>query len=103
MPVIHTRVRNDEIQAGGNRFARALDRAGVGRRGNVAALLPNVVEYLWAYRGCAWSGRRFTPMSWRWSLDEGRVGYGVTIALVLTAIIMLITIGVNRFTERGAV
>jgi hypothetical protein len=36
---------------------------------------------------------------WRWSLNEGRVGYGVTIALVLTAIILLITIGVNRFSE----
>jgi long-chain acyl-CoA synthetase len=70
MSVIHTRVRNDEIQAGGNRFARALDRAGVATRGNVAALLPNVVEFVWAYRGCAWSGRRFTPMSWRWSVDE---------------------------------
>jgi long-chain acyl-CoA synthetase len=42
----------------------------VATRGNVAALLPNVVEFLWAYRGCAWSGRRFTPMSWRWSVDE---------------------------------
>jgi long-chain acyl-CoA synthetase len=70
MSVIHTRVRNDEIQTGGNRVARALDRAGVGRRGNVTVLLPNVVEFLWAYRGCAWSGRRFTPMSWRWSVDE---------------------------------
>jgi long-chain acyl-CoA synthetase len=70
MSVIHTRVRNDEIQSGGNRVARALDRAGVGRRGNVAMLLPNVVEFLWTYRGCAWSGRRFTPMSWRWSVDE---------------------------------
>ena len=70
MSVTHTRVRNEEIQSGGNRFARALDRAGVATRGNVAALLPNVVEFLWAYRGCAWSGRRFTPMSWRWSVDE---------------------------------
>ncbi|MEO8692085.1 MAG: AMP-binding protein [Acidimicrobiales bacterium] len=70
MSVIHTRVCNDEIQSGGNRVARALDRAGVGQRGNVAVLLPNVVEFLWAYRGCAWSGRRCTPMSWRWSIDE---------------------------------
>lgn len=51
-------------------MARALDRAGVASRGNVAVLLPNVVEFLWTYRGCAWSGRRFTPMSWRWSIDE---------------------------------
>src|SRR4051812_5692463 len=70
MSVIHTRVRNEEIQTFGNRFARALDRAGIGPRGNVAVLLPNVVEFLWVYRGCAWSGRRFTPMSWRWSVDE---------------------------------
>jgi long-chain acyl-CoA synthetase len=70
MPVIHTRVRNDDIQSGGNRLARALDRAGVDARGNVAVLLPNVVEFLWIYRGCAWSGRRCTPMSWRWSADE---------------------------------
>ena len=70
MSVIHTRVGNEEIQTGGNRVARALDRAGVGQRGNVAVLLPNVVEFLWTYRGCAWSGRRFTPMSWRWSADE---------------------------------
>jgi raffinose/stachyose/melibiose transport system permease protein len=40
---------------------------------------------------------------WRWSLNAGRVGYGVTIALVLTAIILVITIGVNRFSEREAV
>jgi raffinose/stachyose/melibiose transport system permease protein len=40
---------------------------------------------------------------WRWSLNAGRVGYGVTIALMLTAIILLITIGVNRFAEREAV
>ena len=72
MSVIHTRVRNDEIQAGGNRFARALDRAGIGARGKVAVLLPNVVEFLWVYRGCAWSGRRFTPLSWRWSIDEAK-------------------------------
>ena len=35
-------------------------------------LLPNVVEFLWVYRGCAWSGRRLTPMSWRWSIDEAQ-------------------------------
>ena len=72
MSVTHTRVANDEIQAGGNRFARALDREGIGTRGKVAVLLPNVVEFLWIYRGCAWSGRRFTPLSWRWSIDEAK-------------------------------
>ncbi|UAL30170.1 sugar ABC transporter permease [Nocardioides rotundus] len=38
---------------------------------------------------------------WRWSLNEGRVGYGVTIALVLTALILLVTVVVNQVAERG--
>lgn len=71
MPAVAHRVtRNAEIQAEGNRVARALDRAGVGARGAVAALLPNVAEFLFVYRGCAWSGRRFTAMSWRWTEDD---------------------------------
>lgn len=65
--------RNGDIQRGGNRFARALDRAGVDRYGRVGALLPNVAELLWVYRGCGWSGRRLTPMSWRWT--AGDAGY----------------------------
>jgi long-chain acyl-CoA synthetase len=63
-------VNNAEVSAGANRFARALDRIGVGTRGAVAALLENTPEFLWAYRGATWSGRRFTPLSWRWTPDE---------------------------------
>ncbi|MGH3385722.1 MAG: carbohydrate ABC transporter permease [Nocardioidaceae bacterium] len=36
---------------------------------------------------------------YRWSLEEGKVGYGVTIALLLTAAILLLTIGINRVAE----
>lgn len=63
-------VRSAEVVAAGNRFARALDAAGVPRRGGVAVLCGNTLEYLAAYRGATWSGRRFTPMSWRWSADD---------------------------------
>ncbi|MEE3331413.1 MAG: AMP-binding protein [Myxococcota bacterium] len=63
-------VSNSDILPGAWRFARALDAAGVDRRGAVAALLPNHVEYLWSYRGATWSGRRFTPMSWRWTPED---------------------------------
>lgn len=38
---------------------------------------------------------------WRWALGAGRVGYGVTIALVLMAIIMTITVVVNKVAESG--
>ena len=58
------------LHEAGNRFARLLDRQGVPRHGGVAALVGNRPEYLAAYRGATWSGRRFTPMSWRWSADE---------------------------------
>ena len=67
-----TLLTNPEILTGGNRFANALDGAGLGRRASVAVLLHNTPEYLWAYRGSVWSGRRFTPLSWRWSPDEVR-------------------------------
>jgi len=65
-----TTIRNDEVMAGANRFARLLDAEGVARRGIVAALLGNTPEMLFAYRGTTWSGRRFTPMSWRWTPEE---------------------------------
>jgi len=63
-------LRNAEILEGAWRFARALDRAGVARRGAVATLVPNCAESLFAYRGATWSGRRYTPMSWRWTPDD---------------------------------
>jgi long-chain acyl-CoA synthetase len=70
MAVPHTLTPNAAIQAGGHRVARALDALGVPARGAVAALLPNVPEFLAVYRGCAWSGRRFTALSWRWTADD---------------------------------
>jgi long-chain acyl-CoA synthetase len=63
-------IRNEEVLTGAWRFARTLDALGVDRRGAVAAMLPNSVEHLWAYRGTTCSGRRFTSMSWRWTPDE---------------------------------
>lgn len=62
-----TVVSSDEVMASGNRFARALDDAGVPTRGSVALLAGNVPEFLAVYRGVTWSGRRVTPMSWRWT------------------------------------
>ena len=59
-----------ELVAAGNRFARVLDATSTPLRGGVAVLTGNVPEYLAAYRGATWSGRRFTPMSWRWAADE---------------------------------
>ena len=59
-----------DLRAAGNRFARTLDDAGVPVRGSVAVLVGNRPEYLAAYRGAIWSGRRFTPLSWRWSAED---------------------------------
>ena len=64
------RVTNTEVDAGSARFARTLDRVGLGPRASVACLLANTPEYLYAYRGATWSGRRFTPMSGRWQASE---------------------------------
>ncbi len=63
-------IGNTEVQASGWRFARALEAAGVGTRGVVAALLGNTPEFLAVWRGSTWSGRRLTSMSWRWTPDE---------------------------------
>ncbi|MFP8873126.1 MAG: AMP-binding protein, partial [Myxococcota bacterium] len=63
-------VHNAEVEAEGHRFARALDAAGVPVRATVAALLANTPAYLETYRGSTGSGRRMTPMSWRWTAEE---------------------------------
>ncbi len=65
-----TRVENQRIVDEGNRFARALDAAGVPALRGVAALLPNAPEMLFAYRGASWSGRTWTPICWHWKPDE---------------------------------
>jgi long-chain acyl-CoA synthetase len=70
--VVITRVPNQRIVDEGNRFARALDHAGVAQRAGVAALLPNAPELLFAYRGASWSGRTWTPLCWHWKPDEVR-------------------------------
>ena len=63
------RVENQRIVDEGNRFARALDAAGVEPRAGVAALLPNAPEMLYACRGASWSGRTCTPICWHWKPD----------------------------------
>ena len=67
---------NERIVREGNRFARALDAAGVAPRDGIAALLPNVPETLFAYRGAGWSGRVWTPICWHWTVDEVRYVVG---------------------------
>ena len=66
----HVRIGAAEVQAGAHRFARAMDTLGLGPRAAIATLLPNVAEFAWTYRGAVWSGRRITPMSWRWTADD---------------------------------
>ena len=63
-------VSSADVVAAGNRWARMLDATATPRRGGVAVLAGNVPEYLAVYRGATWSGRRFTPMSWRWTPDD---------------------------------
>ncbi|HEY7044126.1 MAG TPA: sugar ABC transporter permease, partial [Nocardioidaceae bacterium] len=63
----------------------------------VAALRTFDLVYVMTTGGPGTSTRVPSYEVWRWSLDDGRVGYGVTIAIVLTLIIMALTIGVNRF------
>lgn len=63
-------LRNADAIASAARFARALDGAGVPTRGAVAILMANTPEYIAAYRGATWSGRRLTPCSTRWTADD---------------------------------
>lgn len=66
---IHS-LANADAEALAARFARSLDDAGVPTRGAVAALLANTPEFVATYRGTTWSGRRFTPLSSRWTAEE---------------------------------
>ena len=63
-------MRNEDIQRQANRFARALDAAGVPTRATVAALLPNTAEFVHCLRGATWSGRTFTPINWHLSSSD---------------------------------
>ena len=63
-------VASGEVQSSGNRFVRALETSGHSVGGSVALLAGNVPEFLAVYRGCTWSGRRVTPMSWRWTPSD---------------------------------
>ena len=63
-------LRNADAIASAARFSRALDQAGVPTRGAVALLMANTPEYIAAYRGSTWSGRRLTPCSTRWTAAE---------------------------------
>jgi len=63
-------LRNADAIASAARFARALDQAGVPARGAVAILMANTPEYIAAYRGATWSGRRLTPCSTRWTAAD---------------------------------
>lgn len=66
----------------------------------VAALRTFDLVYVMTTGGPGTATRVPSYEVWRWSLDAGRVGYGVTIAIVLTVIIMTLTIGVNQIAER---
>ena len=61
---------NEWIQREGQRFARLLDAAGVGRDAVVALLLPNIPEFLACYRGITWSGRTAVPLNHNLPADD---------------------------------
>ena len=63
-------VKNATVTTSAARFARALDQVGIAPRGSLAVLTANTPEALAVYRGATWSGRRFTPMSSRWTAEE---------------------------------
>ena len=78
-------VRNADVEAGAARFGRALDSVDVPARGSVACLLANTPEFLSVYRGTTWTGRRFTPLSGRWTKDDADYVVGNCEADVLVA------------------
>lgn len=69
MNAVHELTAHD-LELAGHRFTRALDDIRHPPGGGVAVLCGNTPEYLAAYRGVTWSGRYFTPMSWRWTPDD---------------------------------
>lgn len=65
----------------------------------VAALRTFDLVYVMTGGGPGTSTRVPSYEVYRWSMQEGKVGYGVTIALILTALIMLVTIAINKVAE----
>ena len=69
MTTVHV-VTPEQLLRTGRQFTRALDELGLPHGGGVTMLGANTPEFLAAYRGTVWSGRYFTPMSWRWTAEE---------------------------------
>lgn len=65
----------------------------------VAALRTFDLVYVMTSGGPGTSTRVPSFEVYRWSMEEGKVGYGVTIALLLTAVILAITVAVNKVAE----
>lgn len=65
----------------------------------VAALRTFDLVYVMTRGGPGTSTRVPSFEVYRWSMQEGKVGYGVTIALLLTAVILLVTILINKVAE----
>jgi raffinose/stachyose/melibiose transport system permease protein len=68
----------------------------------VAALRTFDLVYVMTRGGPGTSTRVPSYEVYRWALEDGKVGYGVTIAIMLTVVILLITMLVNRIAEREA-
>jgi len=65
----------------------------------VAALRTFDLVYVMTSGGPGRSTRVPSFEVYRWSMQEGKVGYGVTIALLLTAVILAVTVAVNKVAE----
>ncbi|MGH3367111.1 MAG: carbohydrate ABC transporter permease [Nocardioidaceae bacterium] len=65
----------------------------------VAALRTFDLVYVMTSGGPGTSTRVPSFEVYRWSMEEGKVGYGVTIALLLTAVILTVTVLVNKVAE----